>query len=173
MLQCVAVCCSVLQCVAVCFWLVIKTTRGSLRCFTMLHCVAVCYSVLQCVAVCCSVLQCVAVRVCHTTNWGSPHCCAVLIAVCYSVLQCVAVCCDKDDSRQSTLLRWFAFYCSVLQCVAMYGSVLQCITIDTTSQTGLGWTGGPSYERPPLKNANGTAAGGSRRWHLQIWRWKR
>ena len=37
MLQCVAVCCSVLQCVAVCC------------------------SVLQCVAVCCSVLQCVAV----------------------------------------------------------------------------------------------------------------
>ena len=36
MLQCVAVCCSVLQCVAVCC------------------------SVLQCVAVCCSVLQCVA-----------------------------------------------------------------------------------------------------------------
>jgi len=34
MLQCVAVCCSVLQCVAVCC------------------------SVLQCVAVCCSVLQC-------------------------------------------------------------------------------------------------------------------
>ena len=37
-LQCVAVCCSVLQCV--------------------LQRVAVCCSVLQCVAVCCSVLQC-------------------------------------------------------------------------------------------------------------------
>ena len=40
MLQCVAVCCSVLQCVAVCC--------------SVLQCVAVCCSVLQCVAVCCS-----------------------------------------------------------------------------------------------------------------------
>ena len=47
MLQCVAVCCSVLQCAAVCC--------------SVLQCVAVCCSVLQCVAVCCSVLQCVAV----------------------------------------------------------------------------------------------------------------
>ena len=47
MLQCVAVCCSVLQCVAVCC--------------SVLQCVAVCCSVLQCAAVCCSVLQCVAV----------------------------------------------------------------------------------------------------------------
>jgi len=37
----------VLQCVAVCY--------------SMLQCVAACYSVLQSVAVCCSVLQCVAV----------------------------------------------------------------------------------------------------------------
>jgi len=45
LLQCVAVCCSVLQCVAVCC--------------SVLQCVAVCCSVLQCVAVfavCCSVL---------------------------------------------------------------------------------------------------------------------
>ena len=41
MLQCVAVCCSVLQCVAVCC--------------SVLQCDAVCCSVLQCVAVCCSV----------------------------------------------------------------------------------------------------------------------
>ena len=47
MLQCVAVCCSVLQCVAVCC--------------SVLQCVAVCCSVSQCVAVCCSVLQCVVV----------------------------------------------------------------------------------------------------------------
>ena len=43
MLQCVAVCCSVLQCVAVCC--------------SVLQCGAVCCSVLQCVAVCYSVLQ--------------------------------------------------------------------------------------------------------------------
>ena len=41
MLQCVAVCCSVLQCVAVCC--------------SMLQCVAVRCSALQCVAVCCNV----------------------------------------------------------------------------------------------------------------------
>ena len=60
-LQCVAVCCSMLQ-------------RGAVWC-SVLQCVAVCNllpnivdhyadmlpSVLQCVAVCCSVLQCVAV----------------------------------------------------------------------------------------------------------------
>ena len=43
MLQCVAVCCSVLQCVAVCC--------------SVLQCVAVSCSVLQCVALCCGVLQ--------------------------------------------------------------------------------------------------------------------
>ena len=41
-LQCVAVCCSVVQCVAVCC--------------SVMQCDAVCCSVLQCVAVCCSVL---------------------------------------------------------------------------------------------------------------------
>jgi len=43
MLQCVAVCCSVLQCVAVCC--------------SVLQCLAVCYSVMQYVAACCSLLQ--------------------------------------------------------------------------------------------------------------------
>ena len=68
MLQCAAVCCSVLQCAAVCC--------------SALQCVAVCCSVLQCAAVCCSVLQCAAV------------CCSVLhcVVVYCSVLQCVAVC---------------------------------------------------------------------------------
>jgi len=44
-LQCVAVCCSVLQCVA-------QTLRGFSLVWTN-KCVAVCCSVLQCVAVCC------------------------------------------------------------------------------------------------------------------------
>jgi len=67
-LQCVAVCCSVLQRVAVCR--------------SVPWCVAVCCSVLQCVAVYCSVSQCVA------------ECCSELhfVIVCGSVLQCVAVC---------------------------------------------------------------------------------
>jgi len=72
-LQCVAVCCSVLQCVVA--WCtaccsVLKPTRLD---YKMCHmhddiavrgsawrCIAVCCSVLQCVAVCCSVLRYVA-----------------------------------------------------------------------------------------------------------------
>jgi len=65
-LQCVAVCCSVLQRVAACFgssclhvgWRLYKTDPVAVFC-SVLQCVAVCCSVLQCVAVCCSVLQCV------------------------------------------------------------------------------------------------------------------
>jgi len=89
-LQCVALCCSVLQGVALCC--------------TVLHCVVVCCGV----AVCCSVLQFVAVcwmrHVTHTCLVRSTHhhpthlhkCLCVTvrsivlhcIAVCYSVLQC-------------------------------------------------------------------------------------
>ena len=50
MLQCVAVCCSVLQCVAVCC--------------SVLQCVAVCCSVWQRAAVCCSMFQCVGHALC-------------------------------------------------------------------------------------------------------------
>ena len=66
MLQCVAVCCSVLQRVVVCC--------------SVLQCVEVCCSVLQRVVVCYSLLQCVAV------------CCSVLqyVTACCSVLQSVA-----------------------------------------------------------------------------------
>jgi len=53
-LQCVAVCCSVLQCVAVCCS--VRSVEMISR--TLYKCI-----VLQCVAVCCSVLQCVAVCV--------------------------------------------------------------------------------------------------------------
>ena len=76
MLQCVAVCCSVLQCVAVCSLASAMVVNKSQP---MLLCVAVCCDVLQlltslghvleyglfyllqCVALCCSVLQSVAV----------------------------------------------------------------------------------------------------------------
>ena len=54
-LQCVAVCCSVLQRVAVCY--VAERDADLVQSL----CVPVCCSVLLCVAVCCSVLQCVAV----------------------------------------------------------------------------------------------------------------
>jgi len=78
MLQCVAVCCSVLQCVAVrCSVLQYRegTHLGSLDDFVIDDNVGVERGLLlQCVAVCCSALQCV--------------------AVCYSVLRCVTVCCS-------------------------------------------------------------------------------
>jgi len=48
-LQCGAVCCSVLQ--------YDLAPNLSIVCCSVLQCVAVCCSVLQCVAVCCSVLQ--------------------------------------------------------------------------------------------------------------------
>jgi len=66
MLQCVAVCCSVLH-MYECIYSVHITD-------TDIHFSDMCCSVLQCVAVCCSVLQCV--------------------TVCYSVVQCGAVCCS-------------------------------------------------------------------------------
>ena len=74
-LQCVAVCCSVLQCVAVCCSVyqcvaVLSISVNAYISCSMVQCVAVCCSVievcqrihqLQCVAACCSVLRCVAV----------------------------------------------------------------------------------------------------------------
>jgi len=67
LLQCVAVCCSVLQRVAVSFCdrnrLCVEDAPVAVCC-SVLQCVAVCCSVLQRVTVCCSVLQCVAVSFC-------------------------------------------------------------------------------------------------------------
>ena len=63
MLQCVAVCCSVLQCVAVCC----SMFQCVAVCCSVLQYVTVCCNMLQYVAVCCSVLQCV-VAVCKTSR---------------------------------------------------------------------------------------------------------
>jgi len=52
--------CSVLQCVAVCCSVLQHTTEVGMH-SGALHCVAVCCSVLQCDVVCCSVLRYVAV----------------------------------------------------------------------------------------------------------------
>ena len=115
MLQCVAVCCSVLQCGAVCC----SVLQCGAVCCSVLQCVAVCCSVLQCVAVCCSVLQCAAV------------CCNVLkrVAVCCHALQCVAGCCrvlQGVAARYSVMLQCVAICCSVLQCNAVCRNALQC-----------------------------------------------
>jgi len=91
-----SVCCSVLQCVAVCCRL--PTHR-------LTPCVTVCHSVLQCVAVCCRVWQCVAV------------CDGVLHQSCRSP-QCIAVCCSC----------WCVAVCGgVLLCVAVHHSDLKCV----------------------------------------------
>jgi len=65
-LQCVAVCCSVVLCIAAWYECVASYRQGCRigGAFVYLACVdmCVCVSVLQCVAVCCSVLQCGAVH---------------------------------------------------------------------------------------------------------------
>jgi len=111
MLQCVAVCCSVLQCVAAPLVKALTTVHVFARlpvvccgvlqrvavCCSVLQCVAVCYSVLQCVAVCCSVLQCVAaccsVLRSRIKARATVHMFARLPVVCCNSLQCVVVCC--------------------------------------------------------------------------------
>jgi len=104
MLQCIAVCCSVLQCD------LLRSPLNNVPGFKSLQCVAVCCSVLQCVAVCCRVLQC--------------------DAVCCSVLQCVAVCCSViswDPLRITFLVQ---NRCSMSQCVAVCRSVSQCVAVE-------------------------------------------
>jgi len=86
------VCCNVLQCVAVCYsvlqsWafeeifamghtyvtgVCSRVSQSVAECCSVLQCVAVCCSVLQCVAMCCSVVQCVPRR-----KVGVPQHCAV------------------------------------------------------------------------------------------------
>jgi len=115
-LQCVAVCCSVLQCDAV-----------RCMCHSKLQCVAVCCSMLQWVAVCYSVLlQYVAMSYVRCVLLQSNAGCIAIhmlqcVTVCYSVLQCVTVCCS--------VLQCVAVCCSVLQCIAVYSNLLQCVAV--------------------------------------------
>ena len=100
MLQCVAVCCSVLQCVAACCS-VYKSNH--LPQPLPLHFPLTHTYMLRCVAVCCTLLHCAAVRlylnISHNLYPSISHshahtCCSVLqrVAACCSVLQYVAVC---------------------------------------------------------------------------------
>jgi len=77
MLQCVAMCCSVLQCVAERCSALQVSFENQAVCCSVLQCVAVrckCLSrIKQCVAVRCSVLQCVAVR-CKCLSRMSVYC---------------------------------------------------------------------------------------------------
>jgi len=145
-LQCVAVCCSVLQsCVVVSY----KTSRLQEFPETI---EVLCCSVLQCVAVCCSVLQCVAV--CYCAVYCAAVCCSVLqcVAVCCSVLQCVAVCCrlqrfpesiempfpEREGCMYTQVLHHTATHCNTLQHTAAHCNTLQhtathCNTLQHTA----------------------------------------
>ena len=84
MLQCVAVCCSVLQCD-----MNHLNTRdfafigGKITLQCVLQCAAVRYNLLQCVAVCCSFLQCVV----PLKSMGSKH--TYLVHMCDMTCSCV------------------------------------------------------------------------------------
>ena len=118
-LQCVAVCCSVLQCVVV-------PVGGN----SHVAWVAVFCSVLQCVAVCCRVLQCVVVPV-----GGNSH--VACVAVCCRVLQCVTVCCR--------VLQSVAVCCSVLQCLAHHERDVCLENLHVICQKREGGGGGLSH----------------------------
>ena len=90
MLQCVAVCCSVLQCAAVCC------------------------SVLQCVAVCCSVFQCVAV--CCSVNTASHMMCISDDGVCVRVSESVQ---EREKRKKEENAAGLALRCTEVQfCVS-------------------------------------------------------
>ena len=116
MLQCVAVCCSVLQCVAECFAVCCSTkspalihvferniqediveivkSQGIARSLLEVAVWCVCCSVLQRVAACCSVLQCFIA--CCSAFWCVAVCCSALKynKECCCVLQCGSECCS-------------------------------------------------------------------------------
>jgi len=104
-LQCVAVCCSVLQSK-------VHTVSVLTRQET---CMVVCCSVLPCVAVRCSLVQSGAFQGTHSISTQKRR------DVYGSVLQSVAVCCR--------VLSCVAVWCSVLQCVAVRCSALQCVAV--------------------------------------------
>jgi len=120
-LQYGAVWCSVLQCVAVCYSVV---PHVAVHIFIALvcswrNCVSDC-CVLQCAAVCCSVAV-------FCSMWQC-------VAVCCSVLQCVAVCCSAYLHRFSLFLEELCqcdtVCCSELRCAVVCSSVLQCVAFN-------------------------------------------
>ena len=154
MLQCVAVCCSLLQCFmiqfAVCLSLLPQSEEecrhGRLCRCSVLQCVAVCCSVccslLQSIAVYCSLLQyrchvlqrfflipCVAVR-CSEVN-RVADCCSVLYrgVVCCGVPFFTAPIGGSMAAWQVVLvlLLCVAVCCSLLQSVSFCCSVWQCV----------------------------------------------
>ena len=126
MWQHAAVRCGILQCVAVCYSVLHCVAETAVRCselqfaavcFSVLQCVSVCFSVLQCAAGCCSVLQCAALRESRGTSpsGGSGF---LRVAVRRSVLQCAAACC----SVLQYAAKWSRTFFACVYCVfAGYG----------------------------------------------------
>jgi len=151
-LQCAAVCCSVLQpsLLLCCSVLRPSLPRGAqdggihVVWYDAFKCGAVCCSVLWYTVVCCSVLQCVAVccsRHClvlplyshlYYVAWHIQVC-----AVWHSMLQRVAACCSRlPRAAHATVIHiiwhYFQVCCSVLQCVAVCCRVLQRVAVCCT-----------------------------------------
>jgi len=107
-LQCIAVCRSVLQLIFLYIYAEVQ----------LIH------SVLEYVEVCCRVLQCVAVDVplflCKGANdW-------LCVAVRWSMLQCVVLCCIECSIIHMSRRNWLTPCCSVLQCVAINVPLYVC-----------------------------------------------
>ena len=140
MLQCVAVCCSVLRCVIRGGFLSRGTRRRRPpRCVYCHVSLTVFCNVLQCVAVCCSVRS---VAACSREALGGEGYCPqckyyhVSLTVCCSVLQCKAMCCNVGavaagvcgalGSGGNLSTRTVTFVDSVLPCGISDGSHPQC-----------------------------------------------
>jgi len=150
-LQCVAVCCSVLQFCRVCltsathlfqkfccswFWCVAVSYSVSgvpdvsypLIPGSMLQHVAACWSMLQHVAVCCSRLLCVIVYRKPVVSY--PHIPDILLqhdTVCGSMLQYVAVCCSMLQCVAMCRVCQLPIYSR--QCAAVCCRVMQCVAV--------------------------------------------
>ena len=113
--QCGAVCCSVLHCfctVLHCFW-------------TVLHCAALCHSASHCSAVWCSVVQCGAV-------WCNVMRCAI---VCCSMLQRASVHCNtlQHTTSHRITLHHTVTHCSTPQHTATHCNTLQQTKLQHTA----------------------------------------
>ena len=144
-LQCVAVCCSVLQCRASRSFYKTLSLRA---CYNMLQGVAGCCRVLQVVAGCCRVLQCGTFLSLHNSLAMYVLQCVAHFAACCSVLQrsdlfslrnslamrtrvCTRMCVRVRVHARTLplIMNWqVCVCCSVLQCVTVCCS-MQCIAV--------------------------------------------
>jgi len=127
-LQCVAVCCSVLQSLHIGITALHRKKRSEMRINAWRRSTRVTNEISQKTA--CSlqswllrIFVSIILRVATAqenmfTNRTSP---LLRVAVCCSVLQCVVVCCS--------VLQCVAVCCSVLQCAAVCCRVLQCVAV--------------------------------------------